>query len=647
VQRWHEAVRDRPAVKGLSLDRLIDHIPDLLLAIADSGERRLDDPRARLSPESAEQHAVERSMEGLDLPQVVIELSILRDCILEVWDDQRAPGAARPEVRFLNRSIDRAMAASIERYTETRDRTARALDRISTAALESRRLDDLLGRLLGVLLDTTPSLDTGVVYLRDGDELVLRAAVGLEAEAAPGTRVTIGEGFAGRLAAERRQWMLSDADVDAPQVRSPVFPGKGLRCLFGMPLIDDGSLVGVAHVGSLTAPTLSDQDRMLFQAMVARATNGIVQHQLREAAERRAAELSVVVESIPDALLVGDHTAIRTANRAALELLGVDDLQELNAEAEALSSRFLVRRATGEDAPRDEQPYARALRGEQVRDDLAVRNLKTGEERILRAAAAPIKVGERVTGAVMVATDITEDRMHEGERKLLYEQAQQAVADREHALAVVSHDLRGPLNTIALSVATLSDVRADAALADKATAAIKRSVSRMTRLISDLLDFSSIQAGRFSCVPVPIDAAAVVEEAVEGVCAEAEARGLEVHANASRILVRADRDRLLQALGNVLGNSVKATVEGSISVSVSDWAGQALFAVVDTGPGVPPDLRERLFDPYWRAEDAAYKGTGLGLTITKAIVEAHGGRIWLESQPGQGAAFYFTIPKAV
>src|SRR5688572_8955720 len=179
LDRWRSAIEDRPASQGLSVEALIDHIPDLLDAIADTGEAHLVDNRSRLDTETAERHALERLAEGLDLSQVVIELAVLRDCILQVWDEERAPGAARPEVRFLNRSVDRAIEASIARYTQARDRTLKALDRISAAALETRRLDDMLQKLLDVMVETTAAVDTGAILLRDDDQLTVRAAVGL------------------------------------------------------------------------------------------------------------------------------------------------------------------------------------------------------------------------------------------------------------------------------------------------------------------------------------------------------------------------------------------------------------------------------------------------------------------------------------
>jgi signal transduction histidine kinase len=258
-------------------------------------------------------------------------------------------------------------------------------------------------------------------------------------------------------------------------------------------------------------------------------------------------------------------------------------------------------------------------------------------------AAAPVRVGTRTTGAVMVATDVTARKREEEERKLLYEQARQAVADREHALAVVSHDLRSPLNTVGLAATMLAaEVATDGAR--KAVGSITRGVGRMSRLISDLLDFSSIQAGRLSVRPALVDAASIVEEALETVRGEADNRGLELRKDITSVLVRADRDRLLQALGNLLGNAIKATAAGFVAVSLSIHDDQALFSVRDSGPGVPPDQQERIFEPYWRAKNPTYKGTGLGLAITQAIVLAHGGAIWLESHPGEGAVFNFTIP---
>jgi len=110
--------------------------------------------------------------------------------------------------------------------------------------------------------------------------------------------------------------------------------------------------------------------------------------------------------------------------------------------------------------------------------------------------------------------------------------------------------------------------------------------------------------------------------------------------------VRADRDRLFQAMANLVGNALKATTQGGLVIGARSLdEREVVFWVRDTGPGIPADQQARLFEPYWRGQ-STYKGAGLGLAITRGIVGAHGGRVWLESAPGSGTTFYFTIPKA-
>jgi signal transduction histidine kinase len=649
LERWRAAVQDRPASNGLSLEALIDHIPDLLDAIADTGEAHLADKTSRLDTETAERHALERLEEGLDLSQVVVELAVLRDCILQIWDRERAPGAARPEVRFLNRSVDRAIAASIDRYTLARDRTLKALDRISATSLEARRLDDLLQRLLEVMVETTAAVDVGAILLRDGDDLLLRAAVGIEADDPARSVVGIGDGFIGRVAAEGRARLASVALLKA-ETADPLLRGRGLSSAYAVPLLNEGALVGVAFIGSRTAPEFSEQDRRLFQAMAARAASGIVQHLLQATAETRAAELAAVIESIPDAVLVGDAGGFRHANQAALSMLDARSVEDVNRRIHGPAGGPDVRRAaTGEPIPRAELPFARALRGETVSEEIAVSNARTGEEVIVRAAAAPVRLGDRVAGAVVIGTDVTSQKQAAQERQRLLEQAEQAVADRDHVLAIVSHELRNPLNTVSMAAALLKDFSGIPEAGQKNVASIARSAHRMRLMIQDLLDLSSIQSGRLAIDPRPLDARSLAEEAVEAFEPEASLRGLALSSEVQDglPLIRADRDRLFQVLANLVANALKATSTGGVFVGArSGGAGQeVLFFVRDTGPGIPDQEQGRLFEPYWRGH-SRYKGTGLGLAIARGVVETHGGHIWVESTVGRGTTFFFTVPCA-
>ena len=631
----------------MTLQALIDHIPALLDAIAETGEAHLVDRRSRLDTETAERHALERLGEGLDLSQVVIELAVLRDCILQVWDRERAPGATRPEIRFLNRSVDRAIAASIDRYTTARDRTLLALDRISAASLETRRLDDFLQRLLEVMVETTAAVDMGAIYIREGDELLLRAAVGLEGDRLRQAPLRIGEGFAGRVAAEGRARSASREQIRREELGSLVRV-RELSCAYGVPLSHEGQVVGAALIGSFSAPEFSEQDRRLLQAMVARATSGIMQHLLQETAEARAAELAAVIDSIPDAVLVGDAGGFHHANAAALSLLGAASVEEVHRRLDGPGGDIQVRSVTGQPLPRDQRPFARALRGETVSEEILLDGGRSAGGLVVRTAAAPVRLGNRVIGAVVVATDVTGRERATQERQRLFAQAEQALADRDHVLAVVSHELRNPLNTVSMAASILKEMVPLPEQGQKSVASILRAAERMKRMIQDLLDVSVIQMGRLSVDPRPLDARAVVQETLEAFEPEASERGLTLAAEVEDglPLIRADRDRLFQALANIVGNALKVTASGGVVIGAhARGAREVVLSVRDTGPGIPAELQARLFEPYWRGQNG-YKGAGLGLAIAKGVVEAHGGRIWLESRPGSGTTFYLTVPAA-
>src|SRR5262249_34683727 len=152
------------------------------------------------------------------------------------------------ELRVFNDALDAAITDAVEQYTQVRERTLQGFDRVTTAALESSSLDDLLHRLLQVLHDTTPSIDTSAIFRRDGNALRLRAAVGLGRDVESGTTMAIGEGFAGTIA-ERNAPMTLQHPLPE-QLRSATLAGAGVRVLYGVPIIDRGEVIGVATIGS-------------------------------------------------------------------------------------------------------------------------------------------------------------------------------------------------------------------------------------------------------------------------------------------------------------------------------------------------------------------------------------------------------------
>jgi signal transduction histidine kinase/GAF domain-containing protein len=214
----------------------------------------------------------------LELAELVAELSWLRACATIVWD--REHGAAhRGGLRALHQALDRVIVTAAARQADDRDRMLAALDRISSAVLEAPTLDDLLGRLLHELMHAAPTVDTAAILLREGDRLYARAAVGLEEDVAGRYAVTIGEGFCGMVAAARRPLELRSAYLDAGV--SDAIRRRRVLALSGVPLVHDNDVIGVAHMGSLTAHEFSAEERRLFSALASRATVEINHHMLR------------------------------------------------------------------------------------------------------------------------------------------------------------------------------------------------------------------------------------------------------------------------------------------------------------------------------------------------------------------------------
>jgi len=178
---------------------------------------------------------------------------------------------------------------------------------------------------------------------------------------------------------------------------------------------------------------------------------------------------------------------------------------------------------------------------------------------------------------------------------------------------------------------------------------IKRTMAEMDRLIEDLLDVTRIDAGRLPIEPEPHSAAALVAEAVELLRPVALERSqiLEVSVAENLPAVHADRSRVLQVLSNLVGNAVKFSPEGGrITLNCVAAGAEVRFSIADSGPGIPEEHLPRIFDRFWQARHVRRGGAGLGLSIARGIVEAHGGRIWVESSPGAGATFHFTLPRA-
>ena len=231
--------------------------------------------------------------------------------------------------------------------------------------------------------------------------------------------------------------------------------------------------------------------------------------------------------------------------------------------------------------------------------------------------------------------------------------AEQAARAREDIIAVVSHDLKNPLNVIYGSLSVLDGVVGEEDLGAargslrSLVARMRRASLRMNRLISDLLDLAKIREGRVDIEVHPANTSELLQEAISQSLSLAELRPtILINEGGPPGVVVCDAERVLQVFDNLVGNAIKFSPPGStVHLSVECAADSCTFSVRDHGPGIPEQQLPLLFDRFWTAaRGTASSGTGLGLAIARGIVEAHGGRIWVESTLGQGTSFFFTLP---
>ena len=339
----------------------------------------------------------------------------------------------------------------------------------------------------------------------------------------------------------------------------------------------------------------------------------------RVAVARRNAELSdgpyTAVDNVPDVIL-------QVMNEREAKVIG--------------PSAALLRYLTGsEEGPR--------------RSMLIVPLVSRGETLGVVTAAAP--EGQAFTREdATLASELARHGSLAIDNARLYLESQQALRAREEVLAIVSHDLRNPLNAIVLATSLLRTSEKIPPDDREQLDIIHLSAERMRRLIEDLLDVTRLEGGkRLPIEPETVQIEPLLRETCELFKPQAAATGITLRYQVGRDLppVRADHHRVLQVLSNLVGNAMKFTpTGGTITLRAEARDGDVVLTVADTGPGIPKEHLGDIFNPYWQAKRAERMGAGLGLPIARGIVEAHGGRIWVESEPGKGTKFYFTLPIA-
>jgi signal transduction histidine kinase len=539
----------------------------------------------------------------------------------------------------------------------------RRLQSVTDAALAHLRLDELLG----ALLERTQQIlevDTCAILLIDEktNELVARAALGIEEEVEQGVRVPVGGGFAGRIAAEKRPVILDD--VDHAYVLNPLLRAKGIKSMLGVPLVVEGEVRGVLHVGSLKARAFHEDEVELLQLVGDRAALAIEHARLFEA-ERAARERIEHVQAVTDAALV--HLEVNELLNVLLprirDILRTDTCAVLLLDDEA--DELVARAALGiEDEVGVRIPVGAGFAGRVAAearpmvidvDEYPVYNPILRQKHLKSMVGVPLLVRGESLGVLHVGT-LTARKFTQDEVELLQLVAERVAIAIERAqlheeliqldqlklnfVAIASHELRTPATAVYGVLKTLSD-RGPVLNEELREELIRVGVEqgeRLRRLLEELLDLSRLDARAISVEPRPIVLKAALAEVVRGSLAGSDAVELDIPDDLAAVV---DPLVLERVVSNLVGNAIRYG-EPPIRISVQQRDRHLRVAVEDAGPGVPKELEGKIFERF--ARGGAEAGHGLGLAIARAYAQAHGGDLVHDPRPG-GARFELLIPQ--
>ncbi|NLY00039.1 MAG: PAS domain S-box protein [Rhodopirellula sp.] len=392
------------------------------------------------------------------------------------------------------------------------------------------------------------------------------------------------------------------------------------------------------------APVLDAEGRIVGSAV---AMQDITE--LRRA-EKSQARLAAIVESSDDAIVSKDlNGVIQTWNAGAERLFGY--------RAEEIVGQPITLLLPPERIHEEGQILERVRSGQRVEHLETVRVTKDGRRIDVSVTASPIKDKDgRIIAASKLAHDITDRKRAEAALLEAKAAAEAASVAKSRFLANMSHELRTPMNAILGLIDVALPNTIHPTVRDCLQTA-KGSAGLLLTLLNDLLDSAKIESGRFELESAPFSLRQMLDQITRVLAARASGKGLSFCCRVpdqTPDAVTGDRMRLQQVLLNLAGNAVKFTERGEVAISVeqsqiSDAESEICnltFAVRDTGIGIPPAVQEHLFRPFTQADTSTarrFGGTGLGLSISKSFVEMMDGRIWVESEPGKGSTFYFTV----
>lgn len=542
----------------------------------------------------------------------------------------------------LAQTIARLQAATVsERRARESAETLANLARDIAAQVELPRLLETLTERARVIFAAD---FTAVARAKPGTgETYWQAIAGNETDAYRLTIFPAGRGLAARaiqcdspLKIER----FGD-DPAFPAEESPVLAAERARSALAVPVKVAGEPYGAFIIGYRDDHDFAAEEINLAMGVADHAAVAIQNASLYEEVRRRAAEMDAVINSIADGVVVYDPAGrIVQINEAAREMYGYSE-DDIERPLEERLPRLRLADAQGRVLPPEETPIARALHRREVIIGQEVL-LHRPDGRIFRLAftIAPVTDAQkRMLGAVATLHDITD--LVEMERR------------REDLVHVVAHDIRQPLTIIHGQAQLMRRALAagNVERAGKSLEAVLTSAQRMNTMIRDLVDSTRIEMGRLDLHRQAIDVPAFTRDLLNRMAAVLDAKRVRVEVNGHAPVppACADPDRLERILGNLISNALKySDPESEITLAIKQHDAEVLVSIQDRGQGIPPEQLPHIFDRYFRVDaqpTSKVESLGLGLYITKMLVEAHGGRIWVESEVGQGSTFTFTLPQ--